>query len=70
MISNNVVSVSSLFAYVDISFAIHTNLVRFVKKYYSAEVLKKQTETEEKLAAIIAVKKYMEDQKLVRLPNK
>ena len=42
----------------------------FVKKYYSAEVLKKQTETEEKLAAIIAVKKYMEDQKLVRLPNK
>jgi len=42
----------------------------FVKKYYSAEVLKKQTETEEKLAALIAVKKYMEDQKLVRLPNK
>ena len=42
----------------------------FVKKYYSAEVLKKQTETAEKLAAIIAVKKYMEDQKLVRLPNK
>jgi len=42
----------------------------FVKKYYSPEVLKKQTETEEKLAAIIAVKKYMEDQKLVRLPNK
>lgn len=42
----------------------------FVKKYYSPEVLKKQTETEEKLAAIIAVKKYMADQKLVRLPNK
>ena len=42
----------------------------FVKKYYSPEVLKKQTETEEKLAAFIAVKKYMEDQKLVRLPNK
>lgn len=42
----------------------------FVKKYYSAEVLKRQTETEEKLAALMAVKKYMEDQKLVRLPNK
>ncbi|MFH6768963.1 acetyl-CoA carboxylase biotin carboxylase subunit [Gaetbulibacter aquiaggeris] len=42
----------------------------FVKKYYSAEVLKKQTEAEEKLAALMAVKKYMEDQKLVRLPNK
>lgn len=41
----------------------------FVKNYYSPEVLKKQTETEEKLAAMIAVKKYIEDQKLVRLPN-
>ena len=39
-------------------------------KIQDAEVLKKQTETEEKLAALIAVKKYMEDQKLVRLPNK
>lgn len=41
----------------------------FVKNYYSPEILKKQTETEEKLAAIIAVKKYIEDQKIVRLPN-
>ncbi len=41
----------------------------FVKTYYSPEVLKQQMETEAKIAALIAVKQYMEDQKLVRLPN-
>ena len=41
----------------------------FVKDYYSAEALHKQHEKEAKIAALIAVKKYFEDQKLVRLPN-
>jgi len=41
----------------------------FVKTYYSPEVLKKQTEIEAKIAALIAVKQYMKDQNLVRLPN-
>ena len=41
----------------------------FVKKYYSVEALKKQAHEEAKLAALIAVKQYIEDQKLLRLPN-
>lgn len=41
----------------------------FVKNYYSPEALKAQTQTEANMAALIAVKQYMEDQKLVRLPN-
>ena len=41
----------------------------FVKKYYSPEALKKQAHNEAKLAALIALKKYIEDQKLLRLPN-
>ena len=41
----------------------------FVKKYYSPEALEKQAHDEAKLAALIAVKKYIEDQKLLRLPN-
>ena len=41
----------------------------FVKNYYSLESLKEQTEEEAKLAALIAVKQYIEDQKIVRLPN-
>ena len=40
----------------------------FVKKYYSPEALKEQTENEAKIAALIAVKQYIEDQKLLRLP--
>ncbi|WP_298236746.1 acetyl-CoA carboxylase biotin carboxylase subunit [uncultured Algibacter sp.] len=40
----------------------------FVKKYYSPEALKEETENEAKIAAIIAVKQYIEDQKLLRLP--
>jgi pyruvate carboxylase subunit A len=41
----------------------------FVKNYYSPEALKAQTQTEAKIAALVAIKQYMEDQKLVRLPN-
>jgi len=41
----------------------------FVKEYYSAEALKGKQEEEAKLAALIAVKQYIEDQKWLRLPN-
>ena len=41
----------------------------FVKNYYSPEALKVETENEAKIAALIAVKQYIEDQKLLRLPN-
>lgn len=40
----------------------------FVKKYYSSEVLEQQTEKEANIAALIAVKQYLEDKKMVRLP--
>ena len=42
----------------------------FVKNYYSPEALKAETENEAKIAALIAVKRYIEDQKLLRLPIK
>ena len=42
----------------------------FVKNYYSPEALKQETDNEAKLAALIAVKQYIEDQKLLRLPVK
>ncbi|GGK32215.1 acetyl-CoA carboxylase biotin carboxylase subunit [Yeosuana aromativorans] len=41
----------------------------FVKKHYAPEVLKQQSEMEAKIAALIALKRYMDDKKLVRLPN-
>ncbi len=41
----------------------------FVNKYYSAEKLKEETEEEAKLAGLIALKQYLKDQKLLRLPN-
>ena len=41
----------------------------FVKKYYSPEAIKNKQEDEAKIAALIAVKQYIEDQKLLRLPN-
>ena len=41
----------------------------FVKKYYSPEALKQALEDEAKIAAMLAVKQYLEDQKLLRLPN-
>jgi acetyl-CoA carboxylase biotin carboxylase subunit len=42
----------------------------FVKKYYSPEALKNKQEEEAKIAALIAVKQYIKDQKIVRLPLK
>lgn len=41
----------------------------FVKKYYSAEKLQEETEEEARLAAMIALKQYLEDQQVLRLPN-
>ena len=40
----------------------------FVKKYYDAEKLKEQMEKEAEIAAFIALKQYLEDKKIVRLP--
>lgn len=40
----------------------------FVKKYYSVEKLKAQSEKEAKIAAMLALQQYFEDQKIVRLP--
>lgn len=40
----------------------------FVKKYYNAEMLKKQKAKEAEIAALVALKQYFEDQKIVRLP--
>lgn len=41
----------------------------FVKKYYNADVLKIQMAQEAEIAALVALKQYFEDQKIVRLPN-
>lgn len=41
----------------------------FVKKYYAPEALKQDAEHEAKLAALFAVKQYLEDQKQLRLPT-
>lgn len=41
----------------------------FVKKYYSPEILKEQASREAEIAAMVALKHYFEDQKIVRLPN-
>lgn len=40
----------------------------FVKNYYSSEKLKSRTEEEAKIAAIIALKQYQEDEKVLRIP--
>ncbi len=40
----------------------------FVKNYYSAELLKAKIEEEAKIAAMIAVKQYLNDKKQLRLP--
>ncbi|EGV43920.1 acetyl-CoA carboxylase biotin carboxylase subunit [Bizionia argentinensis JUB59] len=42
----------------------------FVKKYYSPEALKDEQKAEAKLAAMIAIKHYMAEQKLLRIPVK
>ncbi len=41
----------------------------FVKNYYNADVLKIQMNKEAEIAALVAMKQYFEDQKIVRLPN-
>ncbi len=41
----------------------------FVKNYYSAEKLQGETEEEARIAGLIALKQYLKDQKLLRLPN-
>ena len=41
----------------------------FVKKYYNTAELKDQLAEEAKIAGLIALKQYFEDQKIVRLPN-
>ncbi len=40
----------------------------FVKNYYNADVLRKQMAQEAEIAALVALKQYFEDQKIVRLP--
>ncbi len=41
----------------------------FVKKHYSPEVLKEKQDIEAKIAGLVALKKYIEDQKILRIPN-
>ncbi len=41
----------------------------FVKKYYSPEIIVETQAKEAEVAALIALKKYLEDQKLLRVPN-
>ena len=41
----------------------------FIKKYYSPEAIKNEMQQEAKIAAIMAVKKYLEDQKVLKTPN-
>ncbi|WP_299212128.1 acetyl-CoA carboxylase biotin carboxylase subunit [uncultured Aquimarina sp.] len=41
----------------------------FVKKYYTPEVLKFEMETEARMAALIALKQYQEDQQTLRIPT-
>lgn len=41
----------------------------FVKKYYSPSLLEEQHKKEAEIAAKIALKRYLDDQKLLRVPN-
>lgn len=41
----------------------------FVKKYYNPELIKEQSAKEAEVAALVALKQYLEDKKIVRLPN-
>ena len=41
----------------------------FVKKYYSAEKLEARTKEEAELAALVALKQYLDDRKQLRLPH-
>ncbi len=42
----------------------------FVKDYYSIDKLKSEFDKEEKIAALLGLKLYLEDQKILRVPNK
>lgn len=42
----------------------------FVKKYYSAENLLEQNKVEAKLAAMVALKAYIDDRKILKLPQR
>ncbi|MGX9987399.1 acetyl-CoA carboxylase biotin carboxylase subunit [Soonwooa purpurea] len=41
----------------------------FVKKYYSPEIIVENQAKEAEVAALVALKQYLEDQKLLRVPN-
>jgi len=41
----------------------------FVKQYFKADILKEQLSKEAEIAAMLALKKYFEDQRILRLPN-
>ncbi len=41
----------------------------FVKKYYDSDKIKEAQTNEAEIAALVALKQYLEDQKIVRLPN-
>ncbi|SEQ09588.1 acetyl-CoA carboxylase biotin carboxylase subunit [Flavobacterium urocaniciphilum] len=41
----------------------------FVKKYYDSDKLKAQFDKEAEIAALVALKKYLEDKDIVRVPN-
>lgn len=41
----------------------------FVKNYYTPDLLHEERKAEARLAALIAIKQYQEDQKIVRVPN-
>jgi propionyl-CoA carboxylase alpha chain len=41
----------------------------FVKNYYNTDELKNQMNKEAQIAALVAMKQYFEDQKIIRLPN-
>ncbi|MCP9200018.1 acetyl-CoA carboxylase biotin carboxylase subunit [Gramella sp. GC03-9] len=41
----------------------------FVKKYYSPEALKEETEEEARLAALMALKQYLQDKEQLRIPQ-
>lgn len=41
----------------------------FVKKYYTPDILKSATQQEAKIAALIALQQYIEDQKTLRIPT-
>ena len=42
----------------------------FVKKFYSADVIKEAQAKEAEIAALVAIKQYLADQKVLRVPTK